>query len=73
MYYVDLAYGDASNKHLIIENQPLCLPGTAERVGMPLAFTGYWEVPSDGTLYVRGACSGTAVTGFSAVAIGVGG
>lgn len=74
MYYIDLATGDGSNKHMIIENMPIFLPGTAEVAGqMPALFPGYYEVPSGGTLYVRGTCSGTAVTGFSATAVCVGG
>jgi hypothetical protein len=73
MYHTDLAVGDATNKHMIIENQPLFIRGTAETIGNPLNVNGYWEVPAGGTLYVRGSCSGTAVTGFHAVAVGLGG
>lgn len=72
MYHCDLGVGDASNKHIIIENQRLYLPGTAEQTGMPLMM-GSYEVPAGATIYVRGTCSGTAATGFSATAIGVGG
>lgn len=73
VYHIDLAYGDGSNKHMIIENRPMLLPGTAEQTSMPLDLQGACEVPAGATLYVRGACSGTAVTGFNAVAIGIGG
>jgi hypothetical protein len=73
MYHTDLAVGDGSNKHMIIENQPLFIRGTAETLGNPLNVNGYWEVPAGATLYVRGSCSGTAVTGFHAVAVGIGG
>ena len=72
MYHCDLAAGDASNKHIIIENMRLYLPGTAEQTGSPLMM-GSYEVPAGATLYVRGTCSGTAATGFSATAIGIGG
>ena len=75
MYHIDLAYGGVTNKHMIIENLPLYLPGTAERTCFAGLLDGqnYCEVPEGATLYVRGSCSGTAVTGFNAVAIGVGG
>lgn len=72
-YYIDLATGDASNKYMIIENHRIILPGTAEQTTNIRLPVGFWEVPAGGTLYVRGTCSGTAVTGFSAIAIGVGG
>lgn len=71
MYFFDLAYGDASNKHIIIENQPHLNPGTSEQTN---AFRlGWdWHVPAGGTLYVRGSASGTAET-CEAVAVGLGG
>jgi hypothetical protein len=34
---------------------------------------GFWEAPAGSNLYVRGTCSGTAVTGFSADVICIGG
>jgi len=71
MYFFDLAYGDASNKHLIVENQPHSNPGTAERTGA-VRWGWDWHVPAGGTLYVRGSCSGTAQT-TEAVAVGLGG
>lgn len=72
-YHLDLAYGDASNKHMIIENRAFILPGTAEQTTVPLDLQGYCDVPAGATLYVRGSCSGTAVSGFNAVAVGIGG
>lgn len=72
-YSIDLAYGDASNKHFIIEDAQLAIPGTAEKVSMGLNLTGFCDVPAGATIYVRGSCSGTAVTGFNATAIGIGG
>jgi hypothetical protein len=72
MYFFDLAYGDGSNKHLIIENLPQINPGSAEASGNPLWPLGYWYVPAGATLYVRGSASGTSETN-EAVAVGIGG
>jgi hypothetical protein len=71
MYFFDLAYGDASNKHIIIENQPHLNPGTAEATG-GVRYSMNWMVPAGGTLYVRGSASGTAET-TEVVAVGIGG
>lgn len=72
-YLIDLAYGDGTNQVMIFEKLPILLPGTAEQTTKPLTVDGFKEVPAGATLYVRGSCSGTAVTGFSATAIGIGG
>jgi hypothetical protein len=71
MYYFDLAYGDGTNYHLIIENQPHLNPGTAEATNS-FRIGANWEVPAGGTLYVRGSASTTAKT-CEAVAVGIGG
>lgn len=73
MYHIDLAWGDASNKYMIIENKRLYLPGTAERLGHIPDINGFCSVPSGGELFVRGTCSSTTITGFYAKAYGVGG
>lgn len=75
MYHIDLAYGDGSNKVMIIENRPILLSGTAEQTTVPLVppAEGWMSVPAGSTIYVRGTCSGTAVTGFTALAVGIGG
>jgi len=73
MYHIDLAYGDATNKTLIIENQKILLSGTAEATARPLDMMSFSDVPAGSTLYVRGTCSGTSVTGFYAKAYGIGG
>jgi len=72
MYFFDLAYGDGTNKHIIIENLPQLNPGTAEASGNPLWPLGYWYVPAGATMYARGSASGTAET-CEAVAVGIGG
>lgn len=72
-YFLDLAWGTASNKHMIQENILLAVPGTAETINLWNGEDGAEDVPVGSTLYVRGTCSGTAVTGFSALAHGIGG
>lgn len=72
MYFIDLAYGDATNKIAIIENYPILMEGTVEKVGSIIMPEGFAEVPEATNIYVRGACSGTAVSGFNANAIGIG-
>lgn len=71
MHYIDLAYGTATTKIMIIENYPLFLRGTAEQVASPLVM-GWCDLPAGAELFVRGSSSGTPPTGFNAVAIVVG-
>lgn len=73
MYHIDLAWGDATNKYMIIENHRLFLPGTAETIAHIPCLNGFCNVPVGGELWVRGSCSGTSVTGFYAKAYGIGG
>jgi hypothetical protein len=72
-YHIDLAYGDGSNKHMILENHFIGLEGTAESINTGLQMHTECFVPAGSTIYVRGTCSGTAVTGWNAVAVGIGG
>lgn len=72
-YACDLAFGDASNKHMIIQDLPVILNGTAEQTTQLLVPNSYCEVPAGATIYVRGSCSGTTVSGFNATAVGIGG
>jgi hypothetical protein len=73
-YFVDLAWGDATNKTMIQENVMLFAPGTAETLGYWCAdVPGFADVPAGATLYARATCSGTAVTGLTALAHGIGG
>lgn len=58
---------------MIIENMPVMIGGTAETFSNPLMTEGYCEVPAGATLYIRGSCSGSTVTGWNAVAVGIGG
>lgn len=57
---VDLAWGDASNKLLVVENQ-LVTTTTGEASGYT-ADEGWAMIPSGTTLYGRAQCSGTADT-----------
>jgi len=73
VYYIDLAYGDATNKVMILENVMLANPGTSERVMSLLQPFGYREVPAGSEIFIRGSCSGTSDTGVNGAAIGIGG
>lgn len=72
---IDLAWGNASNKHIIIED--FCVEtSTAEGSSVhhhDNMIEGFAEVPAGATLYVRGHCSGAPNSGWNAVAIGIGG
>lgn len=72
-YAIDLAYGDASNKHFIVRRAQLFVTGTVEKVNFMHPPFCYCDVPAGATIYVRGSCSGTPVTGVNAVAVGIGG
>lgn len=77
LYFIDLAYGDGTNMVPIFSDVLYTLPGTTEVgycVQAPRSIVeAYREVPAGSTIYIRGACSGTAPAGFNAVAVGVGG
>lgn len=73
--YIDLAYGDATNKH-IIQRRMHC-GDTSERIGDFFSAglnmqASFCAVPAGSTLYVRGRCSDAPDTGYNAVAIGIG-
>lgn len=74
-YNFDLAYGDGTNFVMLIEDMRV-VTTTSESIGH-WCNTGAMmrcqtPVPAGSTLYVRGSCSGTAVTGWQAACIGVG-
>ncbi len=74
--FIDLAYGDGSNKHIILRG--LNSSSTSEQVGALLpanlfAARCYCHVPAGATMYVRGRCNNAPDTGYNAVAIGIGG
>lgn len=74
--YIDLAWGDASNKHRIFR----MMHGgtTSETCGLAaqtqlLWHAAYQPVPAGTNIYVRGRCNNAPDTGYNAVAVGVGG
>jgi hypothetical protein len=75
--YIDLAYGDGTNKHII--HRVMHNGTTAELMGhagggsLTSAISSFCPVPAGSTIYVRGRCNGAPDTGYYALAIGVGG
>lgn len=74
--YIDLAYGDGSNKHQI--TRLMHGGNTSEQIGdsmkTNLIFPEcYCPVPAGATLYVRGRCNNAPDSGYNAVAVGFGG
>lgn len=73
--YIDLAWGDASNKHIIMR---AVHGGTTAETCSDL-FTAnrsigcYCPVPAGANLYVRGRCNNSPDSGYNALAIGIGG
>lgn len=74
--YIELAYGDGSNKHTIIR---IMNGGTTSETIGPLLrgnmvfFEAFHPVPAGATLYVRGRTNNAPDSGYNAVAIGIGG
>ena len=74
--YIQLAYGDATNKHMILERTHQATTGEliGDVTGQQVVWQeGYCRVPAGATLYVRGRANDAPDTGYNAVAIGVGG
>lgn len=73
MYHVDLARGDASNKHIIFENAPVW-HSSAERVIKPFLHVPSFYVGEATTadlIYMRAQCSGTSDQALQVAAYGV--
>lgn len=73
---IDLAYGDATNKEIILEDVAIGFYGTAEIKASTLKRhqvrnTRY--VPAGSTIYARARCSTAPATGYNVTAIGIGG
>ena len=74
--YIELAHGDATNKHSIIT---LFHEGnSAETLGIVMGenlnhFAAYKPLPAGVELWVRGRCNNAPDSGYNAVAIGIGG
>lgn len=74
--YIDLAYGDASNKHIIMRaiHGGLTTESVGELLGANLnMFDAYCPVPGGSNIYIRGRCQNAPDTGYNAVAVGIGG
>ncbi|MGH7894872.1 MAG: hypothetical protein ACREQL_09395 [Candidatus Binatia bacterium] len=71
LYTVDLAIGDASNKHIVFEEM-IVQQGTNETTSFINPFTGVaWPAAPGDKVYARIQCSGTADTGVSIAAYGM--
>ncbi len=73
--YIDLAYGDGTNKHTIFRVQHGGTTG--ETCGLQMQtqlchFAAVKPVPGGSTIYVRGRCNNAPDTGYNAVAVGCG-
>lgn len=74
--YIEIAFGDASNKHIITER--MHQGTTSEQIGSVLNTQLIWHesycpVPAGSTIYIRGRCLNAPDTGYNGVAIGIGG
>jgi hypothetical protein len=72
----DLAYGDATNKEIIIEDKAIGFYGTAEIKASILnrhLVQAHRYVPAGATIYARGRCSTSPTATYNVTAIGIGG
>ena len=70
-YHCDLAIGDASNKHLVLENIYMAHNGSEQRWHNPHG--AYYQSKSGNHVYGRMQCSGTSDSGMTMAAYAVGG
>lgn len=74
---VDLAYGDASNKEIILEDIAVGFYGPAEIKAKTLTGRDMLRacryVPAGSTIYARARCSTSPASGYNVTAIGIGG
>lgn len=74
--YIELAWGDASNKHTMFKAMHGGTTGETCGLAMqtPLILpAAYNPVPAGTNIYVRGRCNNAPDSGYNAVAIGIGG
>lgn len=74
--YIELAWGDASNKHIIFKM--MHSGTTAEICGLAaqtqlLACAAYSPVPAGANIYVRGRCNNAPDPNYHATVVGIGG
>ena len=72
-YTIDLSFGDASNKFVVIENGVIGTATTEESHRGLYLPQGYGEAKAADNVYARAQCSGTADTTFELCAYGVSG
>lgn len=73
IYHFDLAYGDGSNKHIIIQDLRVIITTSEQFQSSFIPYPCYADLPAGTELWVRGTCSTTIDSGWNAVAIGIGG
>jgi hypothetical protein len=73
LYFVDLAYGDASNKIIICEDLHICANSAEFITYNQIEADAYCTVPIGSNIYGRIQCSGTSDTTPSLIAYGMGG
>lgn len=74
--YIDVAWGDASNKHLMF--RVMHCGNTGETCGLAgqtqLAYpAAYNPVPAGSNIYIRGRCNNSPDSGYNATVVGIGG
>jgi hypothetical protein len=74
--YIDVAWGDASNKHLIFKamhggstNETSALYCQSHLLGC----SAYSPVPAGANIYIRGRCNNAPDNGYNATVVGIGG
>lgn len=74
--YIEVAYGDGSNKHTILKTMHVGTTGETSGYGMLPQLSWhecYHPVPAGANIYIRGRCNTTPDTGYNASVIGIGG
>lgn len=73
VWFIDLSYGDATNKHIIIEDSTSLEVSSSERLGFGVHSPAacYSAVPSGQELFIRSQYSVALDSNFSAAAYGV--
>lgn len=74
--YIDVAYGDASNKHVIFREMHGGTTGETAGFAMQTqkdVCAAYRPVPAGQNIYIRGRCLNAPDTGYNATVVGIGG
>lgn len=75
IYFLDVGAGASGSQKVILEEQPVSIIGTTEDVSKPLICpaSSWCDVPENVQIWGRMQCSGTADSGLSMAAYGLGG